>query len=269
MAERRMFSKRVINSARFLKMPVSTQNLYFHLGLNADDDGIVEAYMIMNIIGAKEDDLKVLVSKNFVQILNADLVTYIIDWRENNSIRPDRKTDSIYKQLLLQVNPNVEILESKERTDRKKAPTEEQPRKNEVLDVNGTSQGQPMGRIGEVSLDKDRKEKDNIYIKIKDKYNSTCKELASVKIITDKRKKVINARISDYGLDTVLEVIDIVSKSSFLCNSNNTNNWKASFDWIMNPNNFVKILEGNYDNSDNKSKKDAPIYDEDGFEIVY
>ena len=44
MADRRMFSRRIINSAKFLKMPVSTQCLYFHLGLNADDDGIVEAY---------------------------------------------------------------------------------------------------------------------------------------------------------------------------------------------------------------------------------
>lgn len=44
MAERRMFSRSVVESARFLKMPVSSQNLYFHLVMNADDDGIVEAY---------------------------------------------------------------------------------------------------------------------------------------------------------------------------------------------------------------------------------
>ena len=62
MAERRMFSKRIINTARFLKMPTSTQCLYFHLGLNADDDGIVEAYTIMNSIGATDGGLKMLVS---------------------------------------------------------------------------------------------------------------------------------------------------------------------------------------------------------------
>lgn len=153
MADRRMFSKRIISSARFLKMPVSTQCLYFHLGLNADDDGIVEAYMTMNLVGATEDDLKILVAKNFVQVLNDDLVTYITDWKENNKIRADRKVDSIYKDLLLQVNPDVQLLQSKPRADRKK-------------DV-GTSQGQPKGnqrtdngqhrigkdRIGEVSID--------------------------------------------------------------------------------------------------------------------
>ena len=81
MADRRMFSRRIINSAKFLKMPVSTQCLYFHLGLNADDDGIVEAYMTINMVGATEDDLKILVAKNFVQVLNEDLVTYITDWK--------------------------------------------------------------------------------------------------------------------------------------------------------------------------------------------
>ena len=73
MAERRMFSKRVVGSARFLKMPISTQCLYFHLGLNADDDGIVEAYTIIKQIGATEDDLKVLVAKGFCKVLNEDV----------------------------------------------------------------------------------------------------------------------------------------------------------------------------------------------------
>lgn len=60
MAERRMFAKSVVESARFLKMPVSSQNLYFHLGMNADDDGIVEGYSVINLIKANEDDLRVL-----------------------------------------------------------------------------------------------------------------------------------------------------------------------------------------------------------------
>lgn len=125
MAERRMFGKSVVESARFLKMPVSSQNLYFHLGLNADDDGIVEAYSVINLVKAHEDDLRVLFSKGFVKILNEDLVTYIADWREQNRIRPDRKKDSIYKNLLLQIDPGVNLLEKKERSDlvRKSGPS--------------------------------------------------------------------------------------------------------------------------------------------------
>lgn len=79
MAERRMFSKRVIGSARFLRMPGSTQALYFHLGMAADDDGIVEAYPIMQMVNASEDDLRLLAAKGFVKVLNEDLVTYILD----------------------------------------------------------------------------------------------------------------------------------------------------------------------------------------------
>lgn len=118
-AERRMMSKKIVESAKFIKMPVSSQNLYFHLLINADDDGIVEAFPVINLIRANEDDLRVLVSKGFVQVLNEDLVSYIIDWRAQNKIRADRKTDSIYKDLLLQLNPAVELLEMKERSDTK------------------------------------------------------------------------------------------------------------------------------------------------------
>ena len=117
MASRRMFSIRLINSARFLKMPISSQALYFHLGLMADDDGVVEAYNVIKSVGCTEDDLKILVAKGFVQVLNEDLVSYITDWNENNSIRADRKIDSIYKDLLVSINPDVKLLEKRPRAD--------------------------------------------------------------------------------------------------------------------------------------------------------
>ena len=125
MAARRMFAKSVVESARFLKMPVSSQNLYFHLGMNADDDGVVEAYAVMNLVKAHDDDLRVLYSKGFVRRLNEDLVSYIEDWREQNKIRPDRKKDSIYKDLLLQIDPTIPLLEKRERSDlvRKSGPS--------------------------------------------------------------------------------------------------------------------------------------------------
>lgn len=145
MAERRMFSKRIVGSARFLKMPISTQCLYFHLGLNADDDGIVEAYTTIKQIGATEDDLKVLVAKGFCTVLNEDLVTYITDWRENNKLRADRKIDSIYKDLLLQMVPDADVQQMINRADRK-------PRVKQ-RDVPGTSPG--PHRLGEDRLGKD------------------------------------------------------------------------------------------------------------------
>lgn len=103
MAERRMFSKTIIASARFLRMPPSSRLLYYDLGMYADDDGVVEAFSVMRQTGATEDDLRVLVSKGFVTILNDDLVTYIMDWNINNSIRKDRYHSSIYKDLVLRL----------------------------------------------------------------------------------------------------------------------------------------------------------------------
>lgn len=86
-----MVSRKIVESARFLKMPATSQNLYFHLVVNADDDGIVEAYSVLALTKANEDDLRVLVSKQFVYMLNEDLVAYIEDWLEMNYFRADRK----------------------------------------------------------------------------------------------------------------------------------------------------------------------------------
>lgn len=117
MAQRRMFSQRIVESARFLKMPPSTQALYFHLGLHADDDGVVEGYNVMKQTGATEDDLKILTAKGFITVLNSDLVTYITDWQENNRIRSDRKVDSIYRDLLVKMLPDIQIQQAKARAD--------------------------------------------------------------------------------------------------------------------------------------------------------
>ena len=101
-----MFSKAVVNSARFLRMPPSSRLLYYDLGMAADDDGVVEAYTVMRTTGANEDDLRVLAAKRFIKVLNDDLVSYILDWPKNNQIRKDRYHPSIYTSLLIQVLPN-------------------------------------------------------------------------------------------------------------------------------------------------------------------
>lgn len=73
MAERRMFSKSIVSSARFLRMPQSSRLLYYDLGMAADDDGIVEAFTVIRTTGAAEDDLRVLAAKGFITVLNDDL----------------------------------------------------------------------------------------------------------------------------------------------------------------------------------------------------
>jgi len=146
-----MFSKRIIGSARFLRMPGSTQALYFHLGMAADDDGIVEAYPIMQMVNASEDDLRLLAAKGFVKVLNEDLVTYILDWQENNKIRADRKVNSIYKDLLLQVMPETLLLEPRQRADRARPDIVQDNHGTTTghkRDVPRTTTGQPMDNHG-------------------------------------------------------------------------------------------------------------------------
>ena len=143
-----MFSKRLTESTKFLKMPATSQNLYFHLGMNADDDGVVEALLVMRTVGATEDDLRVIVSKGFATVLNEDMVTYLNDWRENNNIRADRKIDSIYKELLLSIVPDISLVEAKTSYySRKKAIC--QTNDGQVTDV-------CPPRLGKDSLDKNR-----------------------------------------------------------------------------------------------------------------
>lgn len=62
---------------------------------------------------------------------------------------------------------------------------------------------------------------------------------------TTERGKCLKARIADYGLDDVLKAIDLVKQSKFL-QGNNDRDWKITFDWFVKPNNFIKVLEGNY-----------------------
>lgn len=109
MAERRMFAKSIINSARFLRMPPTSRLLYYDLGMAADDDGVVEAFSVMRTTGANEDDLKVLASKGFVKVLNEDLVTYISDWNTNNQLRKDRYHPSIYAELLVRLGDGNQL----------------------------------------------------------------------------------------------------------------------------------------------------------------
>lgn len=152
MAERRMFAKSVISSARFLRMPASSRLLYYDLGMQADDDGVVEAFTVMRTTSATEDDLRVLISKRFITLLNDDWVAYINDWGKNNFIRPDRYKQSVYAELL------VKVLDV-ENADDNQMTTNGIPDDNQM-----TTNGIPNGnqRETQVRLGKDSIGKDNI-----------------------------------------------------------------------------------------------------------
>lgn len=97
MAQKRMFDKTITNSDDFIEMPDSSQNLYFHLSMNADDDGFVNNWKsIMRMTGHKEDDLKVLVLKNYIIPFDSGVIV-IKHWRINNYLRSDRYVETKFK----------------------------------------------------------------------------------------------------------------------------------------------------------------------------
>lgn len=76
--------------------------------------------------------------------------------------------------------------------------------------------------------------------------------LSTIKSIQNTRLKLLNARIKDYGIDGVLQAINYIKESSFLKGQNNKN-WTITFDWLIKPSNFIKVLEGNYTDKEDGS----------------
>lgn len=144
MAQRRMFSKEITTSDHFVDMPQSTQLLYFHLGMEADDEGFIgNARMLSRAYGANSDDLKLLQAKGFIIIFESG-VTVVKDWNLNNQIRKDRLKPTIYqaeKSLLTLDNTGVYQLDNQMTT---------KPRPND----NQMTTKCPH-RLGKDSIDKD------------------------------------------------------------------------------------------------------------------
>lgn len=100
MANRRMFSLDVVDTDVLLDLPISSQALYFHLGMRADDDGFVSSpKRVTAMIGANQDDLKLLIAKGFAIALNNGILV-IRHWKQNNYIQKDRYKETIYQEEL-------------------------------------------------------------------------------------------------------------------------------------------------------------------------
>lgn len=94
-----MFAKTIIDSDAFLDMPLSTQALYFHLSMRADDDGFVNNLKkIQRMLGCSDDDIKILLAKNFVIPFDGG-VCVIKHWRVHNYIQKDRYKPTVYREL--------------------------------------------------------------------------------------------------------------------------------------------------------------------------
>ena len=159
MAEKRMFTQKIIDSDAFLDMPLSTQALYFHLNMRADDDGFVNnPKRIQRTIGASEDDLKLLIAKRFV-IAFENGVIVIKHWRMHNTLRKDRYSPTQYQEEL----QTLEIKANNAYTERLIHAPERQPNGNHLATT-----WQPNGNhlATQYSIDKNSIDKNSIDIGI-------------------------------------------------------------------------------------------------------
>lgn len=115
MAERRMFAKTIIDSDAFLDMPLSTQALYFHLSMRADDDGFINnPKKIQRMVGSSEDDLKLLTAKRFIIAFDNGIIV-IKHWKIHNYIQKDRYKPTVYeneKKQLVEKNNKTYTLDT-------------------------------------------------------------------------------------------------------------------------------------------------------------
>ena len=169
--------------------------------INSDDDGIVEAFPVVRMIGASEDSLGLLVIKQFIKPLNQDMVYFITDFNEQNKIRPDRHKPSIHRNLAIQQ------LGLKVKGSRLVEPGNEVP---ELPEGSRTIDGQVTDKcphsIGKDSIGKDSI--DNIPYKEIIEYLNT-KTGKNYRDNVQKNKSLIKARWSEgYRLDDFKQVID-------------------------------------------------------------
>ena len=247
MANRRMFSKDVVDTDKFLEMPPSTQALYFHLGMRADDDGFVSSpKKITQFVNCGNDDLKLLLAKGYLIPFESGVVV-ISDWNVNNWIRADRKHATRFEQekSLLSISNDIYIL------DANQVPTKCQPSANQMPTKCHTEDSIGKDSIGKDSIGKDRDRAE--YQQIADMYNNTCVSFPRLYKLSESRKKAIKARLQTYSVEDFQRMFEMAEGSSFLKGANNRN-WSATFDWMVKDANMAKILDGNYQDRQSESQ---------------
>lgn len=157
MAQKRMFTKSIIDSDPFLEMPLSAQALYFHLSMRADDDGFVNnPKRITDYVSASADDLKILLAKRFIIRFDSGVIV-IKHWRMHNTLKSDRYRPTVYQDelALLSVKPNKAYTERLAETE--ETPALPEPNRNQY----GTIL-EPQYSIGKdsIGLDQDSTEEE-------------------------------------------------------------------------------------------------------------
>lgn len=258
MAEKRMFSMRIVDSDAFLDMPLSAQALYFHLNMRADDDGFINnPKKIQRMIGASEDDLRLLIAKRFVLAFQNGVIV-IKHWRMHNLLRKDRYNPTQYQEefKMLDLKPNGSYTEHGG-----SVATTWQPLGNHML---------PQNRIDKVSKDKNSEGDGGYLNNIQEEDPSPAPPVEPLKQATESEVEQImriwNAQNCTRKINKIpfggqrwnnmtfcinndlpgfLKTISELDSQAWFADRARRNDLIA-FDWFVNPNNYLKVTEGNY-----------------------
>jgi len=227
MAERRMFAKTIIDSDAFLEMPLSSQLLYFHLSMRADDEGFInKPKTIMRMLGAKEDDMSVLILRKFIIPFDSGVVV-IKHWRIHNYLQNDRLTATKYQEEKQQLE-----------LDNNKA---YRVKKDQC--IQNTGEVYTQVRLGKVSIGKDNKE----CIPKRTQFIKPTKEEIEKYLITITTDIPINAD----------RFLDYYEAKGWLIGKNKMKDWKAAVrNWGRKKDTPIKPNNDSFDQAKRKRELD-------------
>lgn len=247
MADRRMLTTKVTDNDNFVNLSSSAQALYLHLTMGADDDGFCNQISTsMFKAHASVQDLEALLEKKYLlQFENGVIV--IKHWRMANALRSDRYTPTAYQEeyarLKLKENKSYSLVD------------ERLPDGCQVV-----ASWLPQKRIEENRIEKVNSTISNEMVcatsvaRVIEAWNTLGLSQVTRIVPNSQRDQWLKKRIRDYGEDEIIRAIENVRNSKFL-NGENRKGWVITFDWFIRPNNFPKVLDGNYDDGSTAPSK--------------
>lgn len=231
-----MFDKRITESDRFIDLPNSTKALYFMAGMSADDRGFFQPKTLQRMCGFTDDDYKILIAKNYFMAFESGVMV-ITDWNKNNWLDSRRLTETEYVdelKMLSLINDKYELnigaVGAKQTLSNGLASIEENSIEENRVEENSIEEGSR------------EEEKADAFVTT---YTTYCTKLPQIRTLTDKRRRAISTFKKTYKLDDWEEICRKANNSDFLT-GNNDRHWRADFDFLINVNNAVKVLEDKY-----------------------
>jgi len=222
MAERRMFAKTIIDSDAFLDMPLTSQALYFHLSMRADDDGFVNnPKRIMRLVGANDNDLGMLIAKRFLIPFESGIVV-IKHWRIHNYIQNDRYKKSVY----MDEKSMLEIKENKAYSLRENPCIQESEAMDTQVCIQESEAMDTQVRLGKVSIGKDRVGESSV-----DEQTAipTAHGTHHLVNLTDTE---LDGLINTYGKDTTEDYIQRLDEYMFTHGKQYPNHYRTIISWV-------------------------------------